>query len=214
MDTISLKSVIPNIFADKENIESEIWNREVSFEKNKIYLLEAGSGKGKSTFCSYLIGYRKDYTGELLFDKNPVSQYGRVEWTKVRRLHLSCLFQELRMFQELTGFENVMIKNSLTNYKTEKHIRSWFDRLNISDKINTPIGLMSLGQQQRVAMLRCLAQPFDFLIADEPISHLDDINSAAMAELMLEEAHSQGAGIIMTSIGKHMDIKYDRIMCL
>ena len=69
---------------------------------------------------------------------------------------------------------------------------------------------MSFGQQQRVALIRSLAQPFDFIFADEPISHLDDTNSAIMAEIMMTEAKAQGAGVIVTSIGKHMDLDYEK----
>ena len=86
--------------------------------------------------------------------------------------------------------------------------------LGISDKLDTPIANMSFGQQQRVALMRALAQPFDFLVADEPFSHLDDENAAVMASLMMEEAHRQGAGVIVTSIGKHMDLDYDKVFCL
>ena len=73
---------------------------------------------------------------------------------------------------------------------------------------------MSYGQQQRVAMIRALVQPFDFLLVDEPISHLDDENSAIMGEIMMEEARRQGAGVIVTSIGKHMSLPYDKTFSL
>ena len=73
---------------------------------------------------------------------------------------------------------------------------------------------MSFGQQQRVAMMRALAQPFDFLLADEPISHLDDTNSRIMGELMMQEAKAQGAGVIVTSIGKHIDLDYEKVFKL
>ena len=107
--------------------------------------------------------------------------------------------------------ENIQIKNNLTGYKNEKEILGWFDMLGIADKVNAKIGRMSFGQQQRVAMIRALVQPFDFILADEPISHLDDRNSALMAQLMMSEAQKQGAGVIVTSIGKHMDLQYDMI---
>jgi ABC-type phosphate/phosphonate transport system ATPase subunit len=45
---------------------------------------------------------------------------------------------------------------------------------------------MSFGQQQRVAMIRALVQPFDFILADEPISHLDDSNSDIMGKILME----------------------------
>lgn len=69
---------------------------------------------------------------------------------------------------------------------------------------------MSFGQQQRVAMIRALVQPFDFLLADEPISHLDEENGRTMGEIMMEEARSQGAGVIVTSIGKHIALDYEK----
>ena len=59
-------------------------------------------------------------------------------------------------------------------------------------------------------MIRALVQPFDFILADEPISHLDDRNSEIMAEIMMTEAKRQGAGVIVTSIGKHMNLNYEK----
>ena len=110
--------------------------------------------------------------------------------------------------------ENVQIKNKLTGFKAQKEIEAWFDRLGIADKMDAKIGRMSFGQQQRVAMIRALVQPFDFILADEPISHLDDVNSQVMADIMMEEAKKQGAGVIVTSIGMHMTLDYDTVLHL
>ena len=73
---------------------------------------------------------------------------------------------------------------------------------------------MSFGQQQRVAALRALVQPFDFLLADEPISHLDDVNAEVLGQLMADEAKQQGATLIITSIGKHPHLLYDKTLKL
>ena len=99
--------------------------------------------------------------------------------------------------------------NSLTRFKDEKTISRWFEAFGIADKKEIKCGRMSFGQQQRVAMIRALVQPFSFLLVDEPISHLDEANAHTMAEIMQEEARAQGAGIIVTSIGKHMEMNYD-----
>ena len=124
------------------------------------------------------------------------------------------LWQELRLFPELTAFDNVLIKNNLTGFQKKKQIDEWFEMLGIADKKDAKIGRMSFGQQQRVAMIRALCQPFDFIFADEPISHLDDRNSEIMASIMMEEAKRQGAGVIVTSIGKHMVLDYERVLKL
>lgn len=214
MENITLKNVLPEVFASRNDIQSEIWHKEVLLEKGNVYLVEANSGIGKSSLCSYIAGYRRDYQGIIDFDGKNIRSLRIADWARLRRESLSILFQELRLFPELTAYENVSIKNGLTHFKSKKEILTWFEALGIADKVDAKVGLMSFGQQQRVAMIRALVQPFDFLLADEPISHLDEKNSAVMAELMLEEAHRQGAGIIVTSIGKHMDLNYDKVFRL
>ena len=126
----------------------------------------------------------------------------------MRRTSLSILFQELRLFPELTALENVQLKNRLTGYKKKKDLLTMFDALNIADKADEPVGRLSFGQQQRVAFVRSLCQPIDFILLDEPISHLDEANATVMARLLTEEATRQGAGIISTSIGKHLEMDY------
>lgn len=214
MNSIHFKYVIPQVFASREQQNSEIWQQDVVFEKDRVYLVEADSGKGKSTFCSYIQGYRNDFSGQLLFDDVDVRSLKVKDWVVIRERHISLLFQELRLFPELTAMENVEIKNKLTGFKSRAQIDEWFDMLGISDKRDAKVGRMSFGQQQRVAMIRALVQPFDFILADEPISHLDDSNSDIMGKILMEEAKLQGAGVIITSIGKHMNLDYDKIIKL
>lgn len=214
MNSISLNNTLPNVFLQRTDIQSDIWRQQVSLEKGQTYLVEASSGTGKSSLCSFIIGYRKDYDGKILFDGKDSREFSTKDWTELRQRHISMLFQELRLFPELTAIENVEIKNSLTGFKGRKEIEGWFEALGIADKMDAPVRLLSFGQQQRVAMIRALVQPFDFLLADEPVSHLDETNSQVMADIMMEEAHRQGAGIVITSIGKHMDLPYDKILKL
>lgn len=210
MERIVFSNVVPHVFANHLDLNSDIWNTEVCFEKGRLYLVEAASGKGKSTFCSYVIGYRHDFTGCLFFDQNDTKDFSLKEWTGIRKCHVSHLFQELRLFPELTAWENVQIKNRLTGFTDDKTITDWFERLGIADKKDALIGEMSFGQQQRVALMRALVQPYDFILLDEPISHLDDENARIMGEIVVEEAAKQNAGVIMTSIGKHIDLNYDK----
>lgn len=214
MREIEFRKIVPAAFSHEDNTESEIWDKDVVFEKGRTYLLEASSGRGKSTFCSYIVGYRHDYEGQILFDGNDVKNMTTANWTDVRKKNIGYLFQELRLFPELTTLENINIKNSLTNYCTSDEINGWLDRLGIADKKDTKAGLMSFGQQQRVAFIRALVQPFDFLVLDEPISHLDDNNARIMSEIVKEQLAKSGAGLIVTSIGKHLDINYDKTLKL
>ncbi|MBD8001136.1 MULTISPECIES: ATP-binding cassette domain-containing protein [Phocaeicola] len=214
MNTIELQQTLPEVFAGRDSIVSDIWHKQVALQRGKTYLIEAASGTGKSSLCSFIYGYRRDYQGIICFDGENIRNYSVFQWVAVRKRSISMLFQELRLFGELTAWENVQLKNTLTGYADKKQIRQWFEALGISDKWNERIDKMSFGQQQRVAFIRALCQPFDFIFLDEPISHLDDGNSRIMSEILIEETKKQGAGIVVTSIGKHLPLNYDRIISL
>lgn len=214
METIRLDHTFPEVFANRTELQSELWQQDISFEKGRLYLVTASSGTGKSSLCSYLYGYRQDYQGMISFDGQNIRNFGVSDWTRLRQRHLSLMWQELRLFPELTAWENVQIKNRLTGFKSKKEVRRWFEELGIADKFDAPLGKMSFGQQQRVALMRALVQPFDFLMMDEPISHLDDQNARTMSDIMIEEVTRQGAGVIVTSIGKHLDLNYDKVIRL
>lgn len=209
-----MKNTLPMVFALRDDIESDVWHKDVTFERGHVYLMEADSGTGKSSLCSYLVGYRDDYQGIICFDGQNIRNNRVKDWVEIRKRSLGYLFQELRLFPELTAYENVAIKNNLTGFKKRKQIEEWFGALGIGDKMHEKVGRMSFGQRQRVAMMRALAQPFDFLLADEPVSHLDDENGRVMGEIMMDEVRRQGAGVIVTSIGKRMMLDYEKIFRL
>lgn len=209
MQKIILHQVLPQVFAQKGCQNSDVWQAEVCIEKGYSYLVEAESGMGKSTLCSYLLGYRHDYAGQIFFDQDDISHFTISQWVNIRQQHISMLFQEMRLFPELTALENVEIKNRLTTHVCEANIKQWFTMLGIEEKLNVKVGILSQGQQQRVAFIRALAQPFDFLIIDEPISHLDDGNAQLMASIVNHVKEQTGCGVIVTSIGKQLPLNYD-----
>ncbi len=214
MNHIHLQQALPQVFANRDAVSSQIWHQDILFSKGKRYLIEAASGTGKSSLCSYIYGYRNDYQGIINFDGRNIRSLSVNEWTDIRKQSLSILFQELRIFPELTVLENILLKNRLTGHKKKKEILALLEAIGIPDKVNEKTGKLSFGQQQRVAFIRSLCQPFDFIFLDEPVSHLDDENNLIMSRLLMEEADKQGAGIIVTSIGKHLELEYDETLRL
>jgi ABC-type lipoprotein export system ATPase subunit len=210
MQKIELRQALPKVFAERRGeISSDVWLRDLTFSRGELYLIEAASGTGKSSLCSFVYGYRNDFEGTISFDSDNVKALSVKQWTEVRRNNLSILFQEMRLFGELTALENIEIKNRLTGYKSREEIVALLERMGVADKANIKADNLSFGQQQRVAFVRALCQPFDFVMLDEPISHLDDANGAVMGEILMEELKRRGAGALVTSIGKHIDLPYD-----
>lgn len=210
MQSISILNALPSIFAGREDTHSQVWLTNLTFERGKCYLVTAESGTGKSSLCSYMYGNRIDYSGDILFDSTNTRLMTIPQWCEVRKSSIAYLPQDLRLFPELTAIENVLLKNRLTHYKPESEIKNMFGLLGIADKVNSPLGLLSIGQQQRVAIIRTLCQPCDFYLLDEPVSHLDEKNNRIISELIMNEASVQGAGIISTSVGNHILINVDQ----
>lgn len=140
-----------------------MWHQSLQLKRGEAYLIEAASGTGKSSLCSYIYGYRNDYQGIVSFDGKNIRNFSVTDWVEIRKHSISMLFQELRLFTELTAWENIQLKNSLTGYKSKQEIKAWLEMFGIADKWDTPVGKMSFGQQQRVALVRALCQPFDFI---------------------------------------------------
>lgn len=211
LDTIRLHNVLPQVFCDVEGeirqSESEVWMRDVTFSRGGIYMIEAESGTGKSSLCSYLYGNRSDYRGEISFNGKDIRKFTVREWCDLRCRHIALLPQEMRLFPELTVMENIEIKNRLTGFRSRDSIISMLDRLEIVHKASEPASRLSIGQQQRVAIVRALCQPFDFILLDEPVSHLDARNNTIVAELIAGEAAALGAAVIATSVGYAVNLE-------
>lgn len=201
IETIHLSGMLPRVFLSESIPDSDVWRGEVTFERGRFYLVEAASGGGKSSLCSYIFGARGDYEGSLMFDGTDASTLGMGQWQELRRRNIAYLPQELALFPELTALQNIEMKNSLTGWKTGEEIDGWLRMLGIWQRKDYPVGKMSIGQQQRVGIIRALCQPFDFILLDEPVSHLDGDNNRIAATMITEEARQQGAGIISTSVG-------------
>ena len=195
------------MFAGHNGIHSEVWLKDISFERAKRYLISAESGTGKSSMCSYIYGYRQDYSGTIAFDGQDIRTLTVAQWCEVRQHHIAYLPQDMRLFGELTAMENVELKNRLTNFKSHQEICNLFELLGIADKMDSLASKLSIGQQQRVAIIRTLCQPCDFILLDEPVSHLDDENNRIVARLIIDEAQRQGAGVVATSVGNHLKME-------
>lgn len=206
---ITLNQLLPAVFKGMEESErirtSQIWEvRSFAFAKGCKICIQAESGCGKSSLLSFIFGNRKDYSGQISFDGTDIRTYDIAKWCDIRTRSIALLPQEMRLFPELTVMQNISLKNDKTRHKSLAEITALLERLGIADKQDSPVRTLSIGQQQRVAIIRALCQPFDFIFLDEPVSHLDKTNNRIVADIVQEEATRQAAGIISTSVGNHL----------
>lgn len=196
--------------SDAEIPASDIYKQEsVLFDKNKKYLIKANSGHGKSSLLNFIYGSNTNFDGNI--------NYNGVENTNLfdfRKSNISYVFQDFKLFSNLTVFENIQLKNTLTNNKTVEEINGLIEEVLLGHKKDTKVYKLSIGQKQRVAILRALCQPFDFLLLDEPFSHLDKKNIQIITNIIIREVEKQQGSLIMTSLDETYSFDFDKILNL
>jgi len=207
---LKLKNTIPYPLEGFDISQSEIWDTDLSIESGQKVLVQAGSGKGKSTLLNIFYGNRNDYTGKAFIDDVDLSKQNHLWWAKQRQNKLSVVFQDLKLFSELSGWDNILLKLALTNYYDEAVPKEMATRLGIEHVLNKKAGHMSFGERQRTAIIRSLMQPFEWLLLDEPFSHLDDDNIALASKLIAEECDKRNAGLLIAGLNDDKYFDYNK----
>ena len=197
---IVLKQVYPS-FLDKELIShSQIWTKEVCFSASENIQIVSPSGSGKTSLIHFLYGLRNDYEGNIFFDEKNIKDFSPEDWANYRQEKISIMFQDLRLFPQLNGAENIEIKRALQPFHNAGEMILMAKDLGIQNKLQQKTETCSYGEKQRIATVRALQQPFDFLFLDEPFSHLDEMNRQKSMQLLQEEANRRKAGLILADL--------------
>ena len=208
---LSLEGVVPIPLRDKVNAYSSgIWKQLLELNQGEHVFVQAPSGTGKTTLIHILYGLRKDYEGTVYWGSNNITAVNAENLSNLRANYLSVIFQDMRLFPDLTTWENLEIKRRLTGAASEDEVEIWLARLGMKDKKNSLASTLSYGEQQRVAIIRALLQPFEWLLMDEPFSHLDRNNREKAIALISDVVQMNSAGMILADLDENDYFPYTR----
>tara|TARA_Y100001968_G_C19364511_1_gene721723 strand:- start:426 stop:1055 length:630 start_codon:yes stop_codon:yes gene_type:complete len=203
---ISINQIKPKYMSESELSGSDIYLQDdLVFESGKKYLIKSNSGNGKSSFLNFIFQSNLNFTGSIKY-----LNINNDNLIYLRRNKLSYVFQDFKLFPELNIIENLRLKNNLTEYKSDQELLDLIEKVDLINKKDSLIRELSLGQRQRVAIIRSLCQPFSFLLLDEPFSHLDDSNIEILTNLIDQELESRQAGMILTTLNNEYLFSYDK----
>lgn len=213
---LKLQNIIPIPLKDKLlRRNSDVWNKHLEFNKGTFIKIKAPSGTGKTTLVHIIYKLRRDYEGEVLWNEKKLSSINADALALLRQEHISIVFQDLRLFPNLSARENIELNRVLQQpYYQTTVIDSMAEQLGIASILHQNASVCSYGEQQRIAIIRALMQPFDWLIMDEPFSHLDKENIDKATALIEAECKKRGAGFILTDLEHDEHFKYDSVLNL
>lgn len=211
---IILNKIIPLAFKDDFNEFSDVWDKKITLENNNSYFVSSNSGKGKSSLLNFLYGIRNDFEGEIIINNKNTSKLSLQDWSELRKNKIAYLPQDLKLINHLSVWDNLILKNNLTDYYTTKEIKEFIEVFNIANHIHKPINKLSLGQQQRVALIRTILQPFKVLLLDEPFSHIDNNNIEIALKFINNICNKEKAFYILATLGYNYGITENKIINL
>jgi len=212
---LQINSLVPEPLKSRLGQQhSDIWGQIQTIQPEEKVFFRAPSGKGKSTFMHILYGLRDDYTGTAAWEGKDIRQQDDNQLAALRSGAISIVFQDLRLFGDLTVAENINIKRSLTNAVSEDEAREWLHQLGLEGKWEQKAETLSYGERQRVAIVRSLLQPFQWLLLDEPFSHLDDGNTGKAAKLIYSRVEANKAGMLVVDLEDNDWFPYTRKLLL
>lgn len=212
---LSINHLIPDPLKDKVTAASSwVWGQELTLNQGERVLIQGPSGSGKTLFTDILYGIRKDYSGGVHWSVYNLMEANKADVSRLRASSLSIVFQDLKLFDILTVMDNIELQRGLTDTVSEYDIEKWVTRLGLKDKMYTIVKELSLGEQQRVAIIRALAQPFDWLLLDTPFSYQDSYNKGKATALINEVTSISRAGILITDTIENDCFVYDKKLML
>jgi putative ABC transport system ATP-binding protein len=159
------------------------------------------SGSGKTTLLSMLGGMLSPTAGEVRLDGHSLYQLSMAERTRLRRERIGFVFQTFNLVPYLSALENVQVPLFLAGLpRSQQYDRATalLERVGLADRRDHKPAELSIGQQQRVALARTLANDPAVILADEPTGNLDPDSRQVVLDF-LDEVHRDGRTIVMVT---------------
>lgn len=166
------------------------------------------SGAGKSTLLYLLSGLDVPTGGRILYGGRALEKHMLDEY---RRTEAATIAQSYLLFPTRTVLENVLYPMELARRADGEEARAHLKSVGIGEELwNRLPGKLSGGEQQRVAIARCLAARSNLIAADEPTGNLDEDNADAVMALLLRLAHEEGKTVVIVTHDSDIAEQCDR----
>jgi len=175
-------------------------------------VLVGKSGCGKTTLLHTIAGITRADSGEIIIDGIDIARLSEAGVDKVRAAKLGYVFQTFNLLPGFTALENVLLGMTFARgRKDPKRARQLLDRVGLSHRTTHKPSALSVGEQQRVAVARALANRPTLLLADEPTANIDPRNQQKIIDLIRETCREEGVSLIIVTHSLEVAGQFERV---
>lgn len=169
-------------------------------KRGEILAAIGPSGSGKSTWLQLLSGILKIQQGDVFYGSQKLSGTSERERDRLRSEHVGLVFQNNHFVKDLSVGDNLMLPSYAKSSKPElSFISDLAERLQVAHRIDAMPRECSVGELQRLSIIRTLSTKPSFILADEPTSALDDVNTSEILDTFEMLASEFGVGILVVT---------------
>lgn len=178
-------------------------------------VLVGRSGCGKTTLLHVIAGISRADSGSIQLDGVDVSQLSEVGRDRFRADRIGYVFQTFNLLPAFTALENVLLGMTFARGKRDlKRACQLLDRVGLTNRATHKPRQLSVGEQQRVAVARALANRPHLLLADEPTANVDPSNQQKIIDLIRETCREEDVALIMVTHAVEVAGQFPRVVRL
>lgn len=161
--------------------------------------LRGESGSGKTTFLNLIAGILAPDSGRITIAGDDITTRSEAARDTLRATRLGYVFQTFNLLQGYTAIENVELAMMLGRGLDRPFARQLLEQVGLANRLHYRPAQLSVGQQQRVAVARAMANHPQLVLADEPTGNLDATNAQTSLTLLRDLCESNAAALLLVS---------------
>ncbi len=187
----------------------------LSFGKEREYVIQGASGSGKSTLLYLLGGLDTPSSGKVMIDNMDLAHFGDEELAKYRNTFVGFVFQFHFLLSSLNCLDNILLPSKLGDFDEsaiKNRVLELAHFLGVSHCLEKNPFELSGGEQQRINIIRALSLKPKLLLCDEPTGSLDSENSAKVIGLLKKLSKEFGATLVLVTHNGEIASTFDSII--
>jgi putative ABC transport system ATP-binding protein len=208
---------LTKIYTSRNQKVTAVDDINIQINKNELALIKGRSGAGKSTLLTLMCGLIKPTSGKVLIDNIPVSDLPNNSLSNILLNRIGIIFQSFNLLPTYTVYENIeiaLVPQKLDSSVIKKNILSLLEQFNLTNKAQLLPSELSVGQQQKVAIIRTLIKKPSVIFADEPTGSVDEETAGEILELLLNLKNEKQVTLVMATHGVIPEKFADRLIII
>jgi len=204
-------------YNSKRKTINAVTNINLQLEHDEFVIIKGRSGAGKSTLLHLIGGLITPTSGTIRIGENVINELNNYSLSKLILDQIGIIFQSLNLLPTYDVYENIeiaMTPKGYSNKEVKKIILNLSEQFQLEDKLHMLPSELSVGQQQKVAVIRTLAKQPSVILADEPTGSVDNETAKEILDYLSNLRKERKATVIVATHGYVPDIYADRIFTI